>query len=212
MALLAQIQFKSEEQKRRYSSIYIRRQAWCISWRGEEYGEEIIKGIRDEYSLVEDQADHTHPGPFSVYAWVKYMVQDKIEVDGILIKLIASMWGCRITIVHSDSCKEVRFRHNKALDGTDFAVLYNCSEKGGHYSAIMRIDKKLMIAGSLKRFRNFDYEGDLREREQSGEGLDVAGGGEYRVVKGADLKLLKFKARQYDRVKLLMDDTPQTER
>ena len=91
----------------------------------------IMKGIRDEYGIVEDQADNTHPGPFSVYAWVKYMAQDKIEADGILIKLIASMCGCRITIVHSDSCKEVRFKHNKALDGSDFGVLCNCSEKGG---------------------------------------------------------------------------------
>ena len=152
--------------------------------RREGFGEETMKGIRDEYGIIGDQADHTHPGPFSVYAWVKYMAQDKIEADGILIKLIASMWGCRITIVCSDSCKEARFRHNKALDWTDFAVLYNCSDKGGYYTAIMRTDKLLMTAGSLKRFRNFDNVANLRERQQRGKGLDsVGGGGEYRAIK-----------------------------
>ena len=120
------------------------------------------------------------------------------------------MWGCRITVVRSDSCKEVRFRHDKNLGETDFAVLFNCAEKDGHYSAILRIDKTLVRTGSLKRFRNFDYERDLREREQSGEGIDFAGG-EYKTVKTEELKLLKFKARQYDRVKVLMEATQQTE-
>ena len=158
-ALLVQIEFQSEVQKKRYTPIYIRCQVVVhFMERREEFSEEVMKGIRDEYGLVEDQADGTHPGPFSVYAWVRYMSQDKTEADGILIKLIASMWGCRITIVRSDSCKEVRFRHDKNLGDTDFAVLYNCSEKGGHYNAIMCIDKTLIKATSVKRFRNFDYE------------------------------------------------------
>ena len=75
----------------------------------------------------------------------------------------------------------------------------------------MYTDKTFIKATSLKRFRNFDYEGDLREREQRGEGIDFVGGCEYKVVKTAELKLLKFKARQYDRVKVLMEASPQTE-
>ena len=131
-ALLVQIEFQSEVQKKRYTPIYIRCQALVhFMERREEFGEEVMKGIRDEYGLVEGQADGTHPGPFFVYAWVCYMSQDKTEADEILIRLIASVWGCRITIVRSDSCKEVRFRHDKNLGDTDFAVLYNCSEKGG---------------------------------------------------------------------------------
>ena len=211
MAMLEQIEFQSEGQKKRYTPVYIRCQALVhFMETREEFGEEVMKGIRDEYGLVEDQEDDTHPGPFSVYAWVRYMSQDKTEADGILIKLIASMLGCRITVVRSDSCKEVRFRHDKNLGETDFAVLFNCAEKDGHYSAIMHIDKTLVKAGSLKRFRNFDYEGDLREREQRWEGIDFAGG-EYKAVKAEELKLLKFKTRQYDRVKVLMEATQQTE-
>ena len=74
MAMLEQIEFQSEGQKKRYTPVYIRCQALVhFMERREEFGEEVMKGIRDEYGLVEDQEDDTHPGPFSVYAWVQYM-------------------------------------------------------------------------------------------------------------------------------------------
>ena len=79
--------------------------------------------------------------------------------------------GVRISIVRSDSCKELRFRHEKKLDCSDFILLYNCCPgNSGHYSAVMCTDKLMIIASSLKRFRNFNYELDLRERETKGGG------------------------------------------
>ena len=131
----------------------------------DEFEEIVVRGIKDEYGLVEDKVNEDQPGPFSVYGWVKYMSDDKVQGDGIMIKLIALMWGCWISIIRSDSCKELRFRHEKKLDCSDFILLYNCCPgNSGHYSAVMRTDKLMIIASSLKRFRNFNYELDLRER------------------------------------------------
>ena len=140
------------------------------------------------------------------------MSTDKVEGDGIILKLIASMWGCRISIVRSDSCKEVRFRHDKNIDGSDFVLLYNCCEKNGHYSAVMHTDKFMIIGGTLKRFRNFNYDLDLSERRMRGEGLlDLVKSGDYAVVKSDDLKELRFKAKQYDKVQNTMEETEQTQ-
>ena len=170
-------------------------------------------GIKDEYGLVEDDVNEERVGPFSVYGWVKHMSNDKVEGDGIMIRLIASMWVYRISIVRSDCCKEVRFRHEKKLDCSDFILLYNCCpENDGHYSAVMRTDKMMIIGGTLKRFRNFNYQLDLRERRNRGEGLvDLVGSGDYVMIKSEDFKEFKFKARQYDHVKSKMEETEKTQ-
>ena len=59
----------------------------------DEFEEIVVRGIKDEYGLVEDEVNEDEPGPFSVYGWVKYMSDDMVQGDGIMIKLIASMWG-----------------------------------------------------------------------------------------------------------------------
>ena len=129
--------------------MYLRRQAlWHFLENREEFEDMVVKGIKDEYGLVEDDAIEERVGPFSVYGWVKHMSNDKVEGDGIMILLIASMWGCRISIVRSDCCKEVRFRHEKKLDCSDFILLYNCCPgNDGHYSAVMHTDKMMITGG-----------------------------------------------------------------
>ena len=70
----------------------------------------------------------------------------------------------------------------------------------------------VIIGGTLKRFRNFNYELDLKERRNRGEGLvDLVGSGDYLIIKSEDFKDLKFKARQYDHVKSIMEETEETQ-
>ena len=62
----------------------------------EEFEDMVVGGggeIKDEYGLVEDDVNEERVGPFSVYGWVKHMSNDKVDGDGIMIRLIASMWG-----------------------------------------------------------------------------------------------------------------------
>ena len=44
-------------------------------------------------------------GPFSIRSYLKYMVQDKVWGDSIFIGLVASMWGCRISVLRADLWK-----------------------------------------------------------------------------------------------------------
>ena len=99
------------------------------------------------------------------------MAQDKVWADSICIKLLVSMWGCRITVLRSDSCKEIRFRHDKVLKDSDFIFIYNCDSDGGHFSTALRVDKIRMKASKLVRIRNFNFEEDMEEREGRGEGV-----------------------------------------
>ena len=91
-------------------------------------------------------------------------------------------------------------------------ISYFCTISAQEIQAtVMCTDKLMIIASSPKRFRNFSYELDLRERRQRGEGLDLVGGGDYVMIKSEELKQIKFKTRQYDHVKSIMDETEETQ-
>ena len=90
-------------------------------------------------------------------------------------------------------------------------ISYLCTI-AAHYSAVMRTDKMMIIGGTLKRFRNFNYELDLKERRNRGEGLvDLVGSGDYVMIKSEDFKELQFKASHYDHVKSIMEETEETQ-
>ena len=75
--------------------MYVRRQAlYHFMENRDEFEEIAVRGIKDEYGLVEDEVNEDEPGPFSVYGWVKYISDDKVQGDVIMIKLIELMWGC----------------------------------------------------------------------------------------------------------------------
>ena len=79
------------------------------------------------------------------------------------------MWGCRVIVLRSDSCKEIRFRHDKDLKGADFILVFNCDMEVGHYNAALRVDKICIAAAKLVRIRNLNFDKDMEEREQRGE-------------------------------------------
>ena len=73
----------------------------------------MVTGLKENYGM-EDRKEED-PGPFSIAEYLLYMAQDKVWVDSMCLKLLASMWGCRVTVLRSDSCKEIRFRHDLPL-------------------------------------------------------------------------------------------------
>ena len=58
--------------------------------------------------------------------------------------LLASMWGCRLTVLQGDTCKEIRIRHDVTLKDADICLLYNSDSFNGHYFAICRDDELLL--------------------------------------------------------------------
>ena len=89
--------------------------------------------------------------------------------DLLMVKLIGSLWGCRITIIRSDSLSELRFRHDLHMSEADMVWLYNSRPINGHYSpAICVKDGKaetLEIVEKFIRGKGYDPEVDRLERK-----------------------------------------------
>ena len=68
----------------------------------EQLKENISFGIEAEYGRVDSEV-----GPFSMKTWCEEMLKDKVYGDLCFLKLIASMWSTRITVVTGDSLKKL---------------------------------------------------------------------------------------------------------
>ena len=123
-SILAQIKYKTENCAKRYGPIYLRRQLLLHYMKEMDLLENfMITGLKENYGMLDSQTKEDDPGPFSINAYLLYRCQDNFWADSICIQLLASMWGCRVTVVRSDSCKEIRFIHDKDLKGQ---ILFWC--------------------------------------------------------------------------------------
>ena len=59
-------------------------------------------------------------------------------MDEIFLKIVASMWCCRISVIRCDSLRTVDYRHSLFWSQADIKLMYNCSPFMGHYSAVIR--------------------------------------------------------------------------
>ena len=76
----------------------------------------LIQNVRQLYGSGEELA-----GPFSVKQWLHFMSKDKEWCDSIFLAGVANCLGLRITVIRSDSCAEVHYRHSKLLSEADIA-------------------------------------------------------------------------------------------
>ena len=136
--------------------------------------------------------------------YLLFMCEDKVWADSIYIQLLASMWECRVTVLRSDSCKEIRFRHDKDLKGVDFILVFNCDTEVGHYNAALRVDKICIAAAKLVRIRNFNLKRTW-SRGRRGEGVEI--GKDHVVVEREKLRVVKYKAQKFDQIQQLIEDT-----
>ena len=103
-------------------------------------------------------------GPFSVNTYLHYMLEDGIWGDNIMLGLIASMWGVRVSILLSESCAEVRLRHDMEWPECDFGLVFNCSSTGGHYNGVKRFDETGVECKEIKEGQEYSSEEDKREK------------------------------------------------
>ena len=95
-----------------------------------------MKIVKQLYGSGEELA-----GLFSVKQYMHFMSKDKEWCDStFLLADVASCWGLRITVIRSDSCAEVQYRHCKLLSEVDIALMYNCKMATRHYWGVMRFD------------------------------------------------------------------------
>ena len=120
----------------------------------------IVKQVHELYGSGEEGG----VGPFSIKSYFQYMVKDGTWRDHIMLWLIASMWGVRVSVLLGDSCAEIRIRHDLPWTEVEFGLLYNCNVRTGHYSGIKRDDETGVAAKKVKEGDNYSSTEDKRER------------------------------------------------
>ena len=101
--------------------------------------EDLIKGCyggirlsREEYeqkkkakTLTKSEEEKYHyPGPFSFKEYLEYILQDTTWGEELLIVAMSQRWQITITVVHGESLRESRVRHNRPLDEVDLVLVY----------------------------------------------------------------------------------------
>ena len=118
--------------------------------------------MKELYGAGEDNL-----GPFSVKTYFEYMAQDDTWGDNIMLHLISSMWGVRVSILLTESCSELQLRHDMEWAECDFGLLYNCNIREGHYSAVKRFDETGVEANKVKLGQDYSEREDNRVRCES---------------------------------------------
>ena len=105
---------------------------------------------------------------FSMRDWCLYILSDGSWYDEIFIKLVASMWGCRISVLHADNLSAVIYHYEGSYDEAEVTLMYNGNPTTGHYSPIRRTWKNLQFEANdiehLSFSPNYRKEIDLDER------------------------------------------------
>ena len=73
---------------------------------------------------------------FSVKDWCLYIMRDGSWCDEIFIKLVSSMWGCRISVLHAENLSAVTYHYEGSYDEAKITLMYNGNPSTGHYSPI----------------------------------------------------------------------------
>ena len=147
-AVLEQIQFDSDEDESWYTAERLRRQIIAFFCMQKGILTDLITDqITNIYGWY-DRESENKPGPFSIKSYLRYMLDDCVWGDFIVLNLIAAI---SITVVRGDSCGEVRIRHNCASINSNFVILFNERELAGHYSAVTRCGQSKLKGTSIAK-------------------------------------------------------------
>lgn len=193
-----------EQMELMYTGQYLRRQAIAHFIKNRDDFKDIIREqIRYEYGTAEEGQEDSQIGPFSIKAYFLYMLKHTSYGDLTMIRLIASMWSVRITIVRCDSGVETKIRHRKALKDVDIALLFNCNMVSGHYSPMIKVSEgeyeRLSVLTELVFSRSYKRDVDYQERKERGDKCWEGEGGDVTLSQ-KEVDLLGKKAKALDKI------------
>ena len=168
--------------KELYTQIYLRRSVirhLIANWN--VLGKEITEDIRMLYGRPDSELNgkpllkwkskgknRMDEYGFTVKEWCEFMIKDKSWCDAIFIKLIASMWGCKISVLRADNLNVVTYRYEGDFKDAEIRLLYNGNPTKGHYSPIGECEKNLNYTSNdinaVVFTRNYRKRIDLDER------------------------------------------------
>lgn len=165
-SVLAEIKFASKGDRKRYKTVHLRRQVIHHVVENMEIFKPWLREQLQNFYGGNDESNDEEPGPFSIKSYLQYMAEPYNWGDAIFISLMASCMSCRITVLRSDNCREMAFRHkDKAMDEVDLVLIYNCDMFAGHYSAVHSVNDKQMILDKLKNSRGYRQKDDKSDDE-----------------------------------------------
>ena len=93
---------------------------------------------------------------YSVMDWCKYSLRDRSWCNEIFIKLVASMWGGKISVLWADSLHSTMYRYEGNFHLVDIILMCNGNPVKGHYSAVGHCGKGLVFeSNSIEYFEVF---------------------------------------------------------
>ena len=105
---------------------------------------------------------------FSVKDCCLYILRDGSWCDEIFIKLVSSMWGCRVSILHADNLSAVTCQYKGSYNEAEITLMYNGNPTTGNYSPIRQTWRNLQFDANeiepLTFSPNYKKEIDLDER------------------------------------------------
>ena len=122
------------------------------------------------------------------------MLKDKTWGDVICLYLISSMWSLRVRVLNSGTLGEMRIRHNMQFALVDLPIVFNSVEVSGHFSACIRGNKEMLLAGKLLKSNGYDIEKDIAER------LLNSSFGAAEVVAYSGLKYIVMSEEQFNKM------------
>ena len=168
--------------------------------------------IRMTYGALED-VEANEAGGYSYKTYCQYMRQNGTWCDLIMLKVIASMWSCRISVIHADTFYQTKIRHDGHPNHADIVLVFNASYHHGHYITTVRTNGENFILGIPEKHECYDRDSDRVERAKRKE-FDWCEEGEKElvVVPLEVYKMLIYKSEQYDKmVELAKKPTPDLE-
>ena len=171
--------------------------------------EQLSEEIRMTYGALED-VEQNEGGGYSYKSYCHYMRKNGTWGDLIMLKVIASMWSCKITVIHADHFFQTKIRHDGQVKEADIILVFNASYHHGHYITTVRTNGENFILGIPEKHECYDRSSDRVERAKRKE-FDWAEEGEQElVVLPMDIyKMLMYKSEQYDKmVELAKKPTP----
>ena len=115
------------------------KQSLAMTYGCYRYSEEELQWrIANRKITGEDLADQRMPGPFSFISFLQFMLKPSTYADSHIIMVMSMIWNIQITVVYTNNCHELRFRHHKRLAQADL-VMVVCQETEHFISAGKRL-------------------------------------------------------------------------
>ena len=92
------------------------------------------------------------------------MLKDKTWGNVICSYLISSVGSLRVTVLNSSTLGKMRIRHDMQFALVDLPIIFNSVEVSGHFSACIRGNKEMLLAGKPLKSNGYDIEKTIAER------------------------------------------------